>query len=173
MIQSARFNRANRWIQEKDHIRTNGPETFDGETYTSMLFMRLLKEQFKVSAKVSFDEEMAPAIVVAQQPTYLSGNCWEYREHFEVVLFNQGINLWHHVYVDDTPSWTKLRHWRLAVQSRKKYNLRVTCTEKDFTVELDELNLGSKELTLKLPVFAGITGCEGLNRFYEFKLHSI
>ena len=92
MVQSTRFNRVNRWIQEKDHIRTNGPETFDGETYTSMLFMRPLRDQFKVSAKVSFDEEMAPAIVVAQQPAYLSGDCWEYREHYEVVLFNQGIN---------------------------------------------------------------------------------
>lgn len=169
MVQSPRWDRGNEWIQEVDHIRNDGPEQAPGETYTSMVLQQSLRPGFVVHATMSFDDRMAPLLVVGAAPTRLRPGCWQYGEHFEVVLFDEGINLWHHVMAAGQPSWSLAQKWRFAVQANQRYRLSLTVSATRLDVALDGRTVGH-HIGVQMPaeVAVGVTACEGINRFYDF-----
>lgn len=170
MVQSPRWNHSNDWIQEPDHIRNQGPETSAGETYTSMICTRPLEGDFVVRSEMSFDERMAPLLVVGERPAPLPGGHWEYREHFELVLFDEGLNLWHHTWADGEASWTLPASWRFALQPGQRYELSLSCTGSALGVALDGVDVGTHIGTIEGPLVAGLTACEGTNHFYNFAI---
>jgi hypothetical protein len=183
MVRSPRFDHGNDWIQEADHIRNDGPETEPGQTYTSMVWAAPLvvdgtgddAGELTVSATMSFDERMAPLIALGPEPALRADGVREYREHVELVLFDEGLNLWHHVWsADDGPSWRLAAKWRFAVEARRRYrlSLRRSGTVPDTRLEarLDGQRVGEIDLPLPGPLHAGITACEGTNRFYDIAI---
>lgn len=169
MVQSPRWNRANDWHQETDHIRNDGPERAPGQTYTSMILDREMRPPFHLTSTMSFDERMAPLIVVGEPPAALPDGRWAYRAHFELVLFDEGINLWDHRY-ETAPSWSLAAKWRFPVDSRRQYRLGMTVDAAGFSVHLDGRAIGDYSAQLASPLVVGITACEGVNRFYDFSV---
>ncbi|MDA0337554.1 MAG: hypothetical protein O2782_20510 [bacterium] len=174
MVQSPRWDRANHWLQESDHIRSDGPETEAGGTYTSMIRRAMLTGDFIVHATMSFDARMAPLLVVGQPPAPLPDSKWAYGEHHELVLFDEGINLWHHTFAEGTPAWTLAAKWRFVVQAQRRYRLSLAWRAGTFGIFLDGSHIGDHPAPgLKPPCVAGLTACEGTNRFYDFAIDSI
>ena len=103
MVQSPRWDRANDWHQEADHIRNDGPEEAPGQTYTSMILDRTMRPPFHLTSTMSFNERMAPLIVVGEPPAALPDGRWAYRAHFELVLFDEGINRFYDFSVEPSP----------------------------------------------------------------------
>ena len=98
----------------------------------------------------------------------------EFREHWEIVLFDQGINIWHHEFKDGKPSWylaayleapfvPKERHvLTVRVQPRRgRMVLTAACGGKEF---------GYFDPDLPPKFHVGLTACEGPCRFYDFKV---
>ena len=90
------------------------------------------------------------------------------------MLYDQGINVWHHWFENGKQVWKKAGFVKAAFQPNVKYEMDV---EVKFTAggTLLEISVGEVEMQVmvnNLPrsYYAGIIGCEGLNRFYEFEI---
>ena len=71
---------------------------------------------------MSFDHLMAPLIVIAPElGRSADGKYLELRDHYEIVLFFQGINIWHHRYIGGSAK-SRLR----LMLSEKKLILKYT-----------------------------------------------
>lgn len=180
-VRSPRWTFEGTWLQEADHIRNSVPPDASpaalqgeraGETYASMLHRHSVKSSLRVRAELSFDECMAPLITLAAEPAEESGGACVYREHVEVVLFNQGINVWHHRWTAERgPYWHRAAWSRFSAAAGRRYVLEVERVGSDLTVRCAGSVLGVR-LVLPETLYAGITGCEGTNRFYHFAMWS-
>jgi hypothetical protein len=183
MVKSPRWSYVGDWEQCSDHISNSVPKGISNEdlqekyyeqTYTSMLLKKKLKGNFTLSSTMSFDYQMAPLLVVAPDYGTDSQESAEYRDHFEIVLFNEGLNIWHHYYEDGKPYWRKAAFMDADFKACQKYTVTVDIEFADtgpmMTVSCDGRKFGYTDDTLPEEFFVGITGCEGINRFYDFQV---
>lgn len=178
-VMSPRWPCQGAWLDEPDHIRNRVPADASlaqmqgaraGETYASMLYREPVEGALQVRAEMSFDECMAPLIVLAAEPAPEAGGRRAYREHVEVVLFDQGINVWHHHWsAERGPYWHRAAWARFAVAPHQRYALEVERAGPALAVRCGPHHFGVR-LDLPERLYAGITGCEGTNRFYSFDL---
>lgn len=183
IVKSPRWPFIGAWIQEKDHIKNTVPKDASqkdmlgkraGETYTSMILKDKFKGNITISSTMSFDHRMAPLLVITPAYGKDAKGAPEHREHFEIVLYDKGLNVWHHYYTNGKPHWRKAAYMRADFKPGKKYKLAVklkftkkgpmmiiTCGGKEF---------GYTDDTLPKEFYVGLTGCEGVNRFYDFSV---
>jgi hypothetical protein len=145
-----------------------------GETYTSLVRMQAIIGSFRGEATMSFAHRMAPLIVLAPTLGTSQDGTPEYREHWEIVLFDQGVNVWHHVCRDGKPSWRKAAFARFPVKAGEKHKLTVAVKRgrdgAQITAKVGDHELGYLDEHLPESFHVGLTGCEGINRFYDFRL---
>ena len=181
LVKSARWDWMGSWEQQNDHICNRVPKEASPEdlistgsrapeTYASMLSREELPEDVVVQVSASFDYRMAPLVVLAAEPGVDHKGRLEYREHFEVVIFDQGINLWHHVYMQGRPLWIRAAYSRFELGPGMRHMLEVERKGRELRMRVGEHEMGCRLETLPRARYAGITGCEGVNRFYDFKV---
>lgn len=184
MVKSPRWENVYQWAQEEDHIVQDVPaEVTDVELrgasgsrdYVSMCYKEKIstKEKLTFSSEMSFDERMAPLLVIAPEIGLSKRGVPEFREHYEIVLFDEGINIWHHFWKDGKPSWTLAAYARRQFLPKTKYRLEVSVSQVRggmIEVRCDGLVMGCLAEGMPDALFLGITGCEGRNRFYDFRI---
>ena len=180
---SPRWDIHGSWIQQADHLLnttvaktdSKGHRHYYGpESYVALVWKTPVEAPVEISSTMSFDERMAPLLVVAPELADGKGGLKEFREHWEIVLFDQGLNIWHHEYKDGKPSWylaayleapfvPKERHvLTVRVQPRRgRMVLTAACGGKEF---------GYFDPDLPPKFHVGLTACEGPCRFYDFKV---
>ena len=182
LVRSPRWEAHSTWRQETDCIANNFPEDLTaedtqmgrdrtGETYLSMLYKQPCNGSVRVETTCSFLERMAPLIVFSRELVSV------HREHLEVVLYDCGINLWHHFYHDGKPSWKLITCMDLDLKAGEKYTLT---TDTLFNKAGKFLVMGCNGKTFGCRIaddwpetyYVGFTACEGKNRFYDFTLSS-
>ena len=183
IVKSPRFSCLGSFEQRDDHIVNRVPTDKSAEellccagSYCALVRQEKCGGDFTVSAHMSFDHRMAPLIVLAPELGIAAdGRTPEFREHWEVVLYDQGMNVWHHLYRDGKPSWYK-RAWLTArFEPRTVYELAVSVrhTEKGPVLAVCG---GGHAFGCALPpecaeqtFYPGVIACEGVNRFYDFR----
>jgi hypothetical protein len=183
LVKSPRWSHRGTWVQEADAIRNATPSDATaqdmlgkraGETYTSMVLKQAATGNLRVESTMSFAHRMAPLIVLAPVLGEDREGSPEYREHWEIVLFDQGVNVWHHVYENGKPSWRKAAFARFPVKAGEKHKLSVTVKRvgegAQLTVRVGDHEMGYLDEHLPESLHVGLTGCEGTNRFYDFRL---
>ncbi len=180
VVKSPRFNYIGVMVQRDDHIENKTPEVspeevfkkYCAKVYSSIMLDRKIKIGKTVSSTMSFDYSMAPLIVIAEEIGKSAKGEPEFREHYEVVLYNEGINIWHHTYKDGKPGWYRAAFLKAKFEANKKYRLEVQVTQtrkgKVMTVTCDGHSFGFMDNNLPDSFYAGIIGCEGRNSFYDF-----
>ena len=183
VVKSSRWEYVKGFVQEDDHV-VNPCGDWDDETlyrdhvtevYASQIYKRELTGKCRISCTMSFDHLMAPLIVIApEMGQSADGRHLEFRRHHEIVLYNEGINVWRYDWVDGKPKWTLAAFLREPFEAKRKYELSVTVEAyKDtrrMTVSCGGHTFGYSDDALALSYRAGITGCEGRNRFYDFTI---
>ena len=114
-VKSPRLNYLGEMVQHWDYITNKAPnlpdETifrkYNNDVYVALVLNRKFTGNAVISSKMSFDHRMAPLIVIAPELGKSKDGVPEFREHFEVVLFDEGINVWRHLYKDGKASCTK------------------------------------------------------------------
>ncbi|MBN2452376.1 MAG: hypothetical protein JXR77_18460 [Lentisphaeria bacterium] len=186
MVKSPRWAHMGDWVQEKDHIanRTPADASADSmlgdrapECYTSMVLARRFSGNLSLKATLAFEHRMAPLLVLAADLGHDEQGRPEYREHTEFVLYDRGVNVWRHEWTDGKPAWRKLAYWNLAVEPGKRHTFEVRIDRSArgdlVSISVDGQEVGGyRDGNLPAECHAGITGCEGVNRFYDFQVIS-
>ncbi len=185
LVKSPRWDRLGGWVQEDDAIRNEVPADAGpadllgpraGETYSSMVVSRPFEGNLTVRTTLLFEDRMAPLIVLAPELGADAAGRPEYREHFEIVAYDKGVNVWHHTWADGKPAWKKTAYWVFDVKPGVRHRLEVQVNHSGrgpmLVVRLDDREMGYREEALPARCYVGITGCEGVNRFYDFTVRS-
>ena len=181
-VKSPRFSYVGEMVQFDDHIMNRTPELSDEEifrkhaadVYSCLMLKRKFTGSSVISSTMSFDHRMAPLIVIAPQIGKSADGRAEHREHYEIVLFDDGINIWRHLWKDGRPSWYRAAFLMTEFEPGKRYRLevRLSCTKNGriLTVNCDGKTFGYRDDHLPDSYYVGVTGCEGRNRFYDFSV---
>ena len=185
VAKSSRWSYAHGFVQESDHLVNPSGAWSDEElyrdhvteVYASMLLKRKLEGKCRIASTMSFDHLMAPLIVIApEMGTSADGLHPEFRRHHEVVLYNEGINVWHYYWKDGKLSWYLAAYVRAPFEAKRNYELKVKVQAGRFyrrmTIECGSVKFGYENPEIPASFYAGVTGCEGRNRFYDFKSSS-
>ena len=101
-VKSARWPNINTFRQEANCIVNTCPADATAEemlsvrapeTYAAMIYRNPIKGNCEVKVDMSFDYRMAPAIVIAEKPGEDANGYPEFRTHYEIVLYDNGINV--------------------------------------------------------------------------------
>lgn len=183
-VKSPRFKMNGAIIQNDDHIVNKVPDGLSEkallgspDAYCALLTKNKFKGSITISSKMSFDHLMAPLIVIAPElGISADGKYPELRDHYEIVLFFQGINIWHHRYENGKPSWYKLAYIQTEFKKKTVYDLQVILYHSrkgpQMTVKCNGNEFGCampKEFTAT-QYYVGLIACEGVNRFYDFRV---
>ena len=178
-VRGPRWDHPGGWEQQSGHISNcvpsgataeemQGPR--DGEVYSSMLVDHSPLTDLLVRTRTSFDYRMAPLVVLTGP---LGKDCHgnpEYREHIEVVIYDLGVNVWHHTWVDGGPAWYRAGWFDFPLAAGVPHLLEIEKTGAQLRVCLNDHQFGCHVTGFDTHVRAGITACEGVNRFYEFEI---
>ena len=187
-FKSLRWEYTNGFDQMDDHIVNQSPAGMSdeelykkhvAEVYSSIVYPQKVSGTVEISSTMSFDHLMAPLIVLTPELDTDDKGRHAFKKHYEIVLYNEGLNVWHYTYDESQPEGKRLS-WHLAAfarapfEAKKRYELKVTMTkgkkEMRMTVECGGVKFGFEDPELPSSFYAGVTGCEGRNRFYDFRL---
>lgn len=186
MVKGPRWSQVRSWRQEDDHIVQNVPDDasneqlhgpMQDEAYVAMCYGKKISMDKKIicSSTMSFDDRMAPLIVIAPElGVHSPSGSPEFHEHWEIVLYDLGINVWKHMWRDNKPDWVKFSYMNSTFLPQTRYELKVTISEtakgESLEVECDGKVFGCFLPDLGKEFYLGIIACEGRNRFYDFKI---
>jgi hypothetical protein len=103
----------------------------------------------------------------------------EFRDHWEVCLYDGGINVWHHFFVNGRQRWHKAASLVLPktaeFRANERYDLQVAVAynkngRKEMKVACGGYTLSYVDDRLPDTFLAGIIACEGRNFFYDFRV---
>ena len=184
-VKSAICIERNDFFQSDKYITNEEPEDVlktrkqkRRDDYTSLLLNRKLGGACRISSRMSFEDRMAPLIVLGEAPGVGKDGLPELREHLEIVLFDEGINIWKHSYKDGKQTWFRAAWIKMPFQPSVIYNFEVSvtfapdglCQLAVFCDGKELLGCATASLKPDQPYYAGVTGCEGPCRFYDFKV---
>ncbi len=179
LVKSPRWAYFGQWVQKPDHIENRvpiaaTPEEWQGkrasETYTSMVYKHPFAGDVRVTTTTGFTPRMAPIIVIAPELGQDALGRPEYREHFEVCIYNEGVNLWHHTFTDGKPAWRLAANAKFVLKPETPYLLDVEIKEKEIVIRIDGHEIRCQDTSIPAKFFVGITGCEGRNQFYDLSI---
>ena len=181
LVKSPRWEYTGSWVQKDDHLENAVPENKTPEElqhsqcYTSMVYRQPIPGNATISSTMLFEYKMAPEIILANAIDPNEKGYPQYSECWEIVLYNEGINVWHHQIVNGKPFWRRAAFVNHPFDPNTKYTLEASV---QFTSKVPLLNItcngirfGCMLPDLKRNFYAGIVGCEGRNYFYDFKLN--
>jgi hypothetical protein len=183
LVKSPRWEYKHGFVQKSDCIENECPNVSGEEVfkkYNSKVYSAMVHRQRAVlgqtiSSKMGFDHRMAPLIVISEKLDKSPFGDYMFGEHWEIVLYDEGINVWHHMIKDGKPCWYRAAYLKAPYKKNVPYNLEVKVVKtrkgvKEMTVKCGDQELGYVDNDLPDSFYAGIIGCEGRNRFYDFKI---
>lgn len=183
MVKSWRWPYRGQWLQQKSYIENVVPGDATqqelqgkraGEVFTAMLLNQEYQKNISFSATMEFDYRMAPGLIIAAEPFKTADGYSELRDHYEIILYDKGINVWYHYFVDGKQQWLKRAFLTAEFERNKKYevNVKLQFTRRgpQMTVQVGNHIFGFIDDKIPKNYRLGIVACEGVNRFYDFKV---
>jgi hypothetical protein len=167
------------WVQQEgciaNAVPSNAtPEELQGkyasETYSCMVCKERITGDVTVFSTMAFAYKMAPLILLTPALSENAKGQKQCSERFEIVIFDEGVNVWRHFLKDGKLTYRKAAFASFRLEKDTKYGLEVKKTGKTLTVSVAGHTFGYNDDALPESFFVGITGCEGLNRFYDFSV---
>lgn len=135
--------------------------------YISMVTKKEYAPGSVFSARCSFEHYGAPLIVLADGLREGPDGIARYKDHFEIVAYEGGVNVWHIEPEGGGVRPENLTRQKFSVPPKTAVLLTVKTSRDGLSVCLQDTRF---TLPVRLPerFYAGITACEGIDRFYEF-----
>jgi hypothetical protein len=166
-VRRSDYNSTDQWLQKADHIENMDAAS---NSFTSMVLKKKWQGDFHISAGMAFTDRMAPEVMLASNLGTDAQGRPEYEKRMEVVLFDQGINVWLLDKVNGKTTWIKTAYNQFPLQKNTPYQLQVTRKGKQLTITVGDHTFGYYEASLPDDLYVGVTACEGINRLYNFAI---
>lgn len=167
-ITSLRTDGRTPFIQEDDCVVNEERESEErmGNAYISLLAREWLNAPAEITAECSFVSFGAPLIVLTNDVIAAPDGYPAYGRHFEIVAYEEGLNVWQ---LNGTEKPLLIGKARFPVAAGEKLRLRVKVDRGSLLCDLNGETC--KVMCGEMPARfrAGITACEGINRFYSFR----
>lgn len=141
--------------------------------YISAVAGERMKLPVRVTVECSFDAFGAPLIVFSETMTEKENGWKEYGEHYEAVLYEGGINMWH---IMPRPEGGQKVEAVVKAKNTypagKKLTMVVDITRDGVVAECEGF-IAKGECSLPEEMYVGFTACEGINHFTRFEAESI
>lgn len=162
------------FTEEADHLMSGYNEKAGGYDYISIVHKDVFEKGVKVSVKCSFDHYGAPLLTFANSLWTDGEGRLRYGDHYEVVAFENGCNVW---YITEAEEGAE-RPFKVANCIRLRFPIEDKSMIDMSAEMLDKalrINVNGFDLDLPIPLIAdkfyvGITGCEGVNRFFSAEI---
>ena len=181
------WNRGDPIVQMPDCVmNANDPKWTDedlyknhqADVYSSLILTNRFRGDVTFSSKMSFDHRMAPSLVIAGEFATDAEGRKAFRDHYEVVLFEDGLNVWRHRRPNGgKPEIEKAAYASHVFKRKTPYVLTVELRRKkayggglttDVKVSADGTEVGFCDETVPAVYSVGLLGSEGRCRFYDF-----
>lgn len=157
-------------VNEAIHLE-NPEAAFQDYAYISAVGCDMVTLPVEMEVECSFDRFGAPLIVFAESLRELENGDMQYGTHYEAVLYENGINLWHLTPLADGKQQTvSLCKARLPFPAGERLTMKVRLTRDGIEAQCGEL-VAQSRICLPEKMYVGITACEGINRFYSFSVN--
>lgn len=160
--------------RESDCIKNRFNTELNDFEYTTIMLRNKLSVGATIETECMWEKRGAPLIVIAED-VFEKNGILTHGEHFEVVVFEEGCNVWHLTMTTDPNAKkpvvaNKVHFENLPTPNFSKVKLKITFLNKKLLISIN-----GHEFTVSLPTMPnvfnfGITGCEGINRFYNLKI---
>lgn len=173
---SYRFTETSHFKQAEDHITTAvNAQHREGFDNISLITRRAYSGGVRISLRCAFDGRGCPEIILVKKPERCDDGVVRYGECFEVVLWENGVNVWRH-YMDETDHrcyWHKRLGLTLQVAEKDLHQLDVEIMEDYIFFSVD--GVCAKLLTEDLfeQFYVGLTACEGIVRLYDLHIEEV
>lgn len=168
---SYRFEETPVFLQRRDCIENRKNE---GAVYGFDNISLLTEEKYgpetTVTACCAFEDLGAPLIVLADSMTRDPRGVCRYGDYLEVVLWKNGVNVWRMWMEDGTVTWKQLLGVEFPVSEGERHTLSVTAHADSLEITADDRKLWLHIPELYPAFHVGINACEGINRFYSFRV---
>jgi hypothetical protein len=167
----ARFDQESVFLQKETCIENpKDPNMTDGYSYISLMTKEKFKPGVRFSFTCDFEGKAAPLMVMARE-MYEENGMTKYGNYQEVVLFKNGLNVWNLWQQEDGKVvYHKLLGIEENVTEKELHTVTVDILQEVFRVTFNghsfylRVNHGYEDFHL------GITGCEGVCRFYDMEI---
>ena len=183
LVKGPRWDYMHGFVQKEDHIENECPPISGEEirrkhsraVYSAMVLKEKAGLGQTISSTMGFDWRMAPLIVIAENLGETAAGEPVFGEHWEIVLYDGGLNVWRHMVRDGKPFWYRDAYLKAPFGRNIRHNLEVRVSKtskgvKEMVVKCGEQELGYVNDDLPDSFYVGIIGCEGRNMFYDFKV---
>ena len=186
MVKTSRSGYIGQWIQHRDKLVNKVPDGTDPknfttsacDTFTSMLLKKDFSGDVTVELVCGFEARMAPGIVISALPLRPGEkSVAELPIHLEIVLYDNGLNVWYHFFENGKQKWHKVVHFMernvFAPGKPHRVTFRIV-TRKG--LRFAEVSCGGKTAGGLLPpdfpktFRIGIVASEGVNFFHSIKI---
>ena len=125
----------------------------------------------RVQTRCAFEAWGAPLIVIAEDLARDAEGVFRYREYYEVVLYEEGVNVWRMTTDEnDTVTWKKMMSVDFAVTPNEIHTLSVDLLGDTLEITADDRRMSVCLPDLFAKYYIGIDACENINRFYELSV---
>ena len=116
VAKSWRFDYVGLFDQRDDAIVNHCPDGVSPEdlykkhsngVYSALVYKDMFDLGVTISSRMAWDWRMAPIIVIAPEMGKSADGVPEFRNHWEVCLYDAGINLWYHFFENGRQKWHK------------------------------------------------------------------
>ena len=179
------WNRGDPIVQMSDCVmNANDPSWSDedlfknhqADVYSSLILTNRFRGDITFSSRMSFDHRMAPSLVIAGEFAMDAQGRKAFRDIYEIVLFEDGLNVWRHRRPGGGKSEIeKVAYTAHVFKKKTPYELKVVLTRKkayggrlttDIKVSSDGAEVGFRDETVPTVYSIGLLGSEGRCRFY-------
>lgn len=160
--------------REEDCIKSRFNQEIGEFEYTTIMLKEKLGVGYTIETECMWEKRGAPLIVITDQLTERNGKP-SYNEHFEAVAFEEGCNVWHlRIPTSKTPVKPVIPH-KVHFEPIPTPNFTRTTLKVTFVHQGMDIEMNGKKFSVSLPTmpdefYFGITGCEGINRFYNLSI---
>jgi hypothetical protein len=161
------------WVQREQNIEnatSTDPAKLSAleESLTTMVYTKPFSGDYTVAATFEIGAGSAPGIVIAQNWAPDEAGRPQYGEFYEVIIYEKGLNLWHHFARDGKRLYEKTAYSTFALKPDTQYKLEVRKQGKTLQMTVDGREVGVLVPSLPEELFLGVEGCEGVSRVYDF-----